>query len=221
MDVNDVEPGGATSARPPPRRSRRKRETVNYVVGVKGGVPEGAMASLPPLPTRKRRTRKQANPVGDVPMELDDAPHKEGEGTVDGESGRMAGETTVSLTPPAKRRRRKRSLVNAAVDTPMELDDPPHEEDEEMEAESVPVVPGEFQATPVRRNKARRKVDPVVDIPSAPDDPPQGDGETEVESGNLNASVESTTPPPPPRRGTRARGTVNYVVDVPLDLDDF
>ena len=133
-------------------------------------------------------------------MELDDTLHKEGEG-MEGESGPMP---TVSLTPPTKRKRRKRSVVNAAVDIPMALDDALHEEDEEMEAESV------------------HGVDPVVDAPSEPDDPPQeegSDGETEVESAN--ASVESTTPPPPPRRSARARGTVNYVVDVPLDLDDF
>lgn len=228
MDVNDVDPGGATLATPPTRRGKRKRETINYVVDVpqelddslhaKGGVPERAVASLPLLPTRKRRTRKKANSARDVPMELsDDTPHKKGEG-MDGEGGlRMPGEATVSLTPPAKRKRRNRSVVNAVVDIPMEL---LHEEDEEMEAESVHVMPGEA-ATPVRRKRPRRKVDPV---PCEPDDPPQleeegGDGETEVESANASA-MGSTTPPPPPRRSTRARGTVNYVVDVPLDLDD-
>ncbi|EDR10285.1 uncharacterized protein LACBIDRAFT_325220 [Laccaria bicolor S238N-H82] len=173
----DLDRGGATS---PPRRSKRKRDTVNYVpqelddsLHEKGGprVPEGAM----PLPTRKRRTRKKANPVGEVPMELDDAPHIEGEG-----------EVTISLTPPAKRKRKKKSVVKTAVDIPMELDDPPHEEDAEMEAESVHAVPGS-PASPVGRKKARKKVDPVVDVPSEPDDPQQefeegGDGETEVES---------------------------------------
>ena len=208
MDVNDVEPGGATLTKSSPRRSKRKREAVNYVpqelddsLHEKGEVPEGAMASPPPLPTRKRRTRKKVNPVGDVPMELDDTPHKEGQG-MEGGSGPMP---TVSLTPPAKRKRRKKLVVNAAVDIPMDIDyDPPHEEAGEVEVESV------------------HGVDSVLDAPSQPSDPPQeggSDGETEVESAN--ASVESTTPPPPPRRSARARGTVNYVVDVPLDLDDF
>jgi hypothetical protein len=210
MDVNNVDPGGATLARPPPRRSGRKRETVNYVIDV----PQELDDSLHEKGARKRRTRKKVDPVGDVLMELDDTPpHKEG-GGMEGESERMPGEATASLTPPAKRKKRKRSVVNAAVDIPMELDDPPHEE----EAEGLHGVPGEA-ATPVRGKRSRRKVDPVVDVPSEPDDPPQeegGDGETEVESAN--ASVESTTPPPPPRRSTRSRGTVNYVVDVPLDL---